>query len=158
MTRAHVETDAMLRRFERNQVIACLGVAALAALVTRFDIALGALGGGLLMAISYRAIKGGVDAIMPAGPGPGPAGQEPAEAGSHDTKARATQARRRAWLVARFVGRYALLALAAYVMLACLHAHPVGLLLGAASPVAAVAAEAVHVLRAWSRPGQSRQS
>ncbi len=133
------EADPMLRRFERNQVIACLVLAALCAVAGRLDVALGVLGGGALMALSYRAIKGGVDAIVLT---------NPAEAGSH-------KRRRRLALLARFVGRYALLALAAYVMLACLHTHPVGLLIGAASPVVAAAAEAVRVLRAPG-PGQSR--
>jgi hypothetical protein len=92
--------------------------------------------------MSYRAIKGGVDAMMPAR-------TACVESGSRT-------ARRRPWLVAKFIGRYALLALAAYVMLVCLRAHPVGLLVGATSPVVAVAIEAVRVARAWSRPGQSR--
>jgi hypothetical protein len=144
MTR-HAETDAMLRRFERNQAVACVAMAALSALAGRFDVALGVIGGGLLMAISYRAIKGGVDVIVPA-----------AAASGGDTHSTRTAARRRAWLAARFLGRYALLALAAYVMLARLHTHPAGLLLGAASPVVAMAVEAVRFVRASSRPGGSR--
>jgi hypothetical protein len=132
----------MLRRFERNQVIATLVMAAIAAAFRRFDLALGVLGGGLLMATSYRAIKGGVEAIAPAG------GEAPAR--------RPGGAKRAAWLVAKLVGRYALLALAAYVMLIFLRAHPVGLLAGAASPVIAVGVEGLRVARAWSRPRQSR--
>jgi len=135
------ETDAMLRRFERNQIVASLAMAALAALVGRFDVALGVIGGGLLMAMSYRAIRGGVDAIVPAGAAP-PSGRR--------------LAKRRVLLAARFLGRYALLALAAYVMLARLRIHPVGLLVGAASPVVAVAVEALRFVRMSSRPGQSR--
>ncbi len=130
------EADPMLRRFERNQVIACLAMAAVSAVAGRLDVALGVVGGGALMAFSYRAIKGGVDAIVLPRDG------------------RSTR-RRRVGVLARFVGRYALLALAAYVMLACLHTHPVGLLIGAASPVVAAAAEAVRVLRT-SPPGQPR--
>jgi hypothetical protein len=135
------ETDPMLRRFERNQVVATLAMAAAAAVVGRFGVAVAIIGGGALMAMSYRAIKGGIDAMMPATTG----GQTALRRG-----------RRRLLLVAKFVGRYALLALAAYVMLVCLSAHPVGLLVGATSPVVAVAIEAVRVARAWSRPGQSR--
>jgi hypothetical protein len=135
------ETDPMLRRFERNQAVATLVMAAIA-VVWRLDVALGVLGGGLLMAISYRAIRGGVDAFVPAGGN----GAAPARSAS----------KRRALLVAQFVGRYALLALVAYVMLVRLHAHPVGLLIGAASSAVAVAAEAVRVVRAWSRPPDSR--
>lgn len=134
------ESDPMLRRFERNQAVATLVMAAITAF-WRFDVALGVIGGGLLMAISYWAIRGGVDAIMLAGG----AGAAPARRAS----------RRRVLLVAQFIGRYALLALGAYVMLVRLHAHPVGLLMGAASSALAVAAEAVRVVRAWSRPPHS---
>ncbi len=136
------ETDPMLRRFERNQPVATLVMAALAAAFGRFDVALGVVGGGLLMAMSYRAVKGGVEAMVPA---------------RHDGSAPSRiGAKRRAVLVAKFVGRYALLALAAYVMLIFLRAHPAGLLIGAASPVVAVALEAVRVARSWSRPRHSR--
>jgi hypothetical protein len=131
------ETDPMLRRFERNQAVATLVMAAIAAALGRFDVALGVIGGGLLMAMSYRAIRGGVEAVVPAG---------------RDDVPRRLGAKRRAWLVAKFIGRYALLALAAYVMLIFLRAHPAGLLAGAASPVVAVAVEALRVARAWSRP------
>ncbi len=142
-----VEADPMLRRYERNQVVVTLVMAAVAAAFRRFDLPLSILGGGLLMAISYRAIKGGVDAIV---------GRR-AEGGTNVTGQVSERrlARRRLILLAKFVGRYALLALAAYVMLVRLHAHPVGLLLGAASPVVAVGLEAVRIVRAWSRPGQS---
>ncbi len=133
------EPDPMLRRFERNQAIATLVMAAVAAAVfRRADVALGVVGGGVLMGISYRAIKGGVEAVVPA------AFQTPGRRGG--------DARRGAWLAAKLVGRYALLALAASVMLIFLRAHPVGLLAGAASPVVAVAVEGLRVARSWSRP------
>lgn len=135
------ETDPMLRRFERNQALATLAMAAIAA-AWRIDVALGVIGGGLLMALSYRAIKGGVQAIV----GKGDAAALPEHGG----------ARRRAVLVAKFVGRYALLALGAYAMLVLLRAHPVGLLAGTTSPVVAVAVEALRVARSWSRPRHSR--
>ncbi len=127
------EPDPMLRRFERNQALATLVMAAVPIPFGRFDVALGVLAGGLLMATSYRAIKGGVEAML------GRGGR-----------------RRPALAAARLVGRYALLVLAAYVMLVCLRAHPVGLLVGAASPVVAVALEALRVARTWSRPGHPR--
>jgi len=132
----------MLRRFERNQAIATVVMAAVAAALRRFDVALGVIGGGLLIAISYRAIKGGVDAMAPVGPEP--------------SARRPASARRAAWLLAKLVGRYALLALGAYVMLTFLRAHPVGLLVGATSPVVAVAVEGLRVARTWLRPRQSR--
>ncbi len=132
------EADPMLRRYERNQAIATLVMAAVAAAAfRRIDVVVGVICGGLLMALSYRAIKAGVEATMP---GTGRQSRRPASA------------MRAAWFGAKLVGRYALLALAAYVMLVLLRAHPVGLLTGAASPVVAVAVEALRVARGWSRP------
>lgn len=121
------ETDPMLRRFERNQVLATLVMAGVAAAFARFDIALAVIAGGLLMAMSYHGIRSGVGTLIGKG------------------------AKRPVLVAAKFAGRYALLALAAYVMLVSLRAHPVGVLAGAASPVVAVAVEAIHVVRAWSR-------
>ncbi len=135
------EADPVLRRYERNQAIATLAMAAIAAAFLRLDVALGVVCGGLLMAFSYRAIRGGVEAIVPA---------------ADRARPGAGGARAAAWLLAKLVGRYALLALAAYVMLTFLRAHPVGLLAGAASPVVAVAVEALRVARSWSRPRDPR--
>jgi hypothetical protein len=162
MTRRPAESDPMLRRFERNQVLAalCLAVAAVA-VSRRLDVLVGVICGAALMAVSYRAIKGGVDLLMP-GTNPaqppnaaaaGPAIEIDAPKGADEGHRRRT----RGWMLAvRFVGRYALLALAAYVMLAYLRAHPVGLLLGVASPVVAMAVEAARFIRRSSRPGHSR--
>jgi hypothetical protein len=44
------------------------------------------------------------------------------------------------------IGRYALLALLAYVMIARLRLHPLGLLAGASSVVAAAGVEALRLL------------
>ena len=61
------------------------------------------------------------------------------------TEARAPA--RRAWrIVLSLAGRYALLGLMAYVMIARLRLHPLGLLAGASSIVAAVTVEAVRLL------------
>ena len=110
------ERDPFLRALERDAVIAC-GCCAAAALVFGAEgprAALGVLGGGGLAAVSYRAIKGAVDAAtLPGG--------------------------RPAALV-KFVTRHAILAIAAYVMLARLRVHPIGLLVGASSLVMAAAA------------------
>ena len=53
---------------------------------------------------------------------------------------------RRPRTVLQLAGRYALLALIAYVMIARLRLHPLGLLAGASSVVAAVTVEAVRLL------------
>ncbi len=60
------ETDPLLRRLERNSLVAC-GVMTLLAGLIRPDnpqVALGVLAGGGLAALSYRGIKGGIDAFL----------------------------------------------------------------------------------------------
>jgi hypothetical protein len=47
--------------------------------------------------------------------------------------------------MAKFIGRYALLAVAAYVMLTRLRLHPVGMLVGVSAPVVAAAVLAVRI-------------
>ena len=88
------------------------------------------LAGGLLIGTSYWSIKSGVsnlgDAIAVRG----------------DENARAP----RGVIAIQLAGRYALLGLMAYVMIVRLRLHPLGLLAGASSIVAAVTVEAVRVL------------
>jgi hypothetical protein len=110
------ERDPFLRALERDAMIAC-GCCAVAALAFGADgprAALGVLGGGGLAAVSYRALKDAVAAAT----GPG----------------------RRVAALVKFLTRYAILAIAAYVMLARLRLHPIGLLVGASSLVLAAAA------------------
>jgi len=126
------ERDPFLRRFERDAIVACVALAS-AALVWPGGgpwLAASVGGGGLLAATSYRFIKGGVDAV-------------------------ATGGARPAALVKYFT-RYGMLALAAYVMLARLRLHPVGLLVGVSSLVAAAALTAARGLRPVSRSGPPR--
>lgn len=132
------DRDPALRRFELDAVIACLVMAVVALVVTaRLDAFLGVLGGGLLIGLSYRSLKGGVDLVVEAagraGDGPGlPVG-------------------RRALLSVKFFTRYALLAVAAYVMLTCLRLHPVGVLAGATSPFLAALMQVARMSRARAR-------
>lgn len=96
--------------------------------------ALGVIGGWLLIEVAYRAIASGIDAMIA-----GLAGADPAS----------DPARRRRRVMAaalKVSGRYALLALLAYVMIARLRLHPVGLMAGASSAVVAVSVEAVRFL------------
>jgi hypothetical protein len=129
-------------------VLACLAMAgvALVAKAGNPDAALGVLGGGALGAFSYWAIKGGVDAAL------GQAVLSPPGGGA--VPATAPGSRRflgaRVLGVAKFIGRYALLAVAAYVMLTRLHLHPVGMLVGVSAPV--VAASVLVVRMAARRP------
>jgi hypothetical protein len=113
----------------------CLAFAGAAIVLSRGRLwpATAVLAGGSLAGISYWMLASGVtgvaDLMMPR------AG-EPA--------GRTSQSR--LGMTAKLAGRYALLGLLAYVMIARLRLHPLGLLVGASSVVAAVAIEAVRFL------------
>jgi len=159
------EADRDLRRFERDAIVACGSMAVVALAVSRgVEAPLGVLAGGLLMAVSYRAVKGGVDALVgrsheardPSGTPGSPQGGEMApgaeagragESGTHP-QAGALSFRRRVIGAVKFFARYALLAVGAYVMLSCFRLHPIGLLAGAVSPFAAALAQVVRMSRA----------
>jgi hypothetical protein len=132
----HAEVDPLLRRLERTATVVCgmMAIAALALGKGDWRPAGGVLGGGVLIAVSYRTIGAGVSGLVDlfARPGePGHAERRPPRIG-------------RTMLLV--TGRYALLALLAYVMIARLRLHPVGLLAGASSVVAAAAIEAGRLL------------
>ncbi len=122
-----MESDRLLRRVEYTAIALC-GAMAIAALIAARGSpgpAVGVLGGGLLVGTSYWLLKTGVSTIV-------------ADAG--------TSVRERWWRsVLSLAGRYALLGLMAYVMIARLRLHPLGLLAGASSIVAAVTVEAVRL-------------
>ena len=127
----------MLRRIEWTAMAVCLAMAGLAFALThgRWSAALAVLAGGVLAGVSYRMIVASAGALARAiAPGSiagsGGAGEPPS----------------RALAVLKLAGRYALLALLAYVMIARLRLHPLGLLAGASSVVAAVSIEAVRFL------------
>jgi hypothetical protein len=132
-------------------------MAAIALIVERGrpDGAAGVLAGGTLAAISYLAIRGGVDVVLAmaskaavrVGTGGTPEGGDGPGAGFALTPGR------RAWLALKFIGRYALLAVGAYVMLACFRVHPVGLLAGATAPFVAAAVQLMRSSRASSGGG-----
>ena len=133
------DADPLLRRPERNALAACLLMAVAALVLARGEprAALGVLGGGLLVAVSYRSIGAGVGGLVDLLAGP----SRPGEGGSPGAVPRAPRAGRTVLLMA---ARYALLALLAYAMIARLRLHPIGLLAGASSVVAAAAFEAVR--------------
>ena len=125
------ETDPALRRIERYSLMACAALAVAAGMMTRrLDAPLGVAGGGALVAISYRGIKAGISAMAGAG--------------------RAGSARPVAVGLVKFFTRYAILAIAAYVIMARWRLPPVAVFAGASSLVIAVMIEA---LRALSQPG-----
>ena len=131
------EKDPALRRIERGALAWC-GMLALGALVWRGgtpDVALGVLGGGVLVGVSYWAIKASVTRLT------GALAQRAAAEPGPRAGPRLTLA------LAVFVLRYALLGLLAYVMIARLRLHPLGLIVGVSSVVAAVAFEAARIVR-----------
>ena len=125
-------TDALLRRIEITAVVICIVFALLALVVAdgRARAAAAVLAGGALVAVSYYTIKSAADVIVAAISG-----------------GEAARTRRRfVWTVAKIALRYALLAFLAYVMISRLRLHPLGLLAGASSVVAAVSVEALRLL------------
>ena len=142
-------TDAMLARLERRAMVFCLVAVVGALLVTRGDwrFSLAVLAGGGLMWLSYRTIRGSIEGLAALATGSAP----PADAGGPaDGERRGRAAARH---VARFVGRYALLGFLAYVSMSRLRLHPVGLIVGVTSAVAAAFVEAAGALTGASRPG-----
>jgi hypothetical protein len=123
-----VASEPIVTRVRRDSVIFCLAAAAGGWALAGRPAALGVLGGGLLAAISFYSLGGGVAAIVAAASG--------------DSPARPTMVRG----FAKLVVRYALLGFLAYVMIARLRLHPIGLLVGASSVVAAAFVEAVRLL------------
>jgi hypothetical protein len=123
-----VESDRLLRRVERTSVVLCGAIAVAALIASRGSpgAAVGVLAGGLLVGTSYVLLKAGVSNVSAATAGAAP---------------RAARWR----TVLSLAGRYALLAAMAYVMIARLRLHPLGLLAGASSIVAAVTVEAVRL-------------
>jgi hypothetical protein len=118
------EPDPALRRIERDSVIACAALAVTAGIITRgVEAPLGVLGGGALVAISYRGIKAGISTVAESEGG----GSRPVAIG-----------------LVKFFTRYAILALAAYVIMARFRLAPVAVFAGASSLVIAVTVEALR--------------
>jgi hypothetical protein len=122
-----VPTDPLVRRIVRTAVVICLLFTAIAWVWWGMAMAIGVLGGGLLIAISLFTIGGGVSAIVAAASGRSPGRQS------------------LAITLLKVIFRYALLGFLAYVMIARLRLHPLGLLVGATSITAAVFVEAVRL-------------
>lgn len=138
------DVDPVLRRIERVAIGFCLAMAAIALAIGGGDpaLAIGVLGGGLIVGVSYWAIRtsisGLVDALAPSG-------------GCREGDAPRPKPRPLA-IVARLTARYALLALLAYVMIARLRLHPIGLVIGASAVVVATTFEAMRMLAGPRRP------
>ncbi len=144
-----MQVDTILKRVERTAVVLCVLMAIVALVITggRPGSAFAVLAGGLLVSISYRMILIGAGVLAgPAGAASNGGGTvaDPAVAGAPQTS---TSHRRGPVLTAaKVAGRYALLTVLAYVMIARLRLPPLGLLAGASSIVAAVSLEALRYL------------
>lgn len=141
--------ELALGRLERTAVLASAVMAASAFLVLGLPGAAGVVAGAILAALNYLAVKGLVGVVVARSAVRAP--------GDGDGAQGAATPRRRRYGVAAgvfFALRYALLAIGAYVMLARLHLHPLGVIAGASAPVAAVAIEAIRMLPAASRTGR----
>ena len=121
-------SDLFLDTLERRAVLCCAAFAVIALAVTRgWRAPAGVVGGGILIGVSFLAIRSSIEQIAP--------------------RRGEIRAGAPAGAVVKMAGRYALLAILAYVMIARLRLHPVALLLGASSVVAAAALEAGRLLR-----------
>ena len=127
--------NGMLPRLERRAIWLTLGAAAVALVAPQAGppIAAGIFGGALIVAVSYWAIKRGVDGIAAA------------------LTAGATPRARTVGALIMLVLRYALLALIAYVMISRLRLSPLGLFLGASVIPAAVLIEVLASLKSHGK-------
>ena len=116
-----------MTRIVRTAALVCLLFTVVAWLGWGWRMAAGVLGGGLLIAISLYTIGGGVAAIVAAASGESASPQK------------------LAITLLKVVVRYALLGFLAYVMIARLRLHPLGLVVGATSITAAVFVEALRL-------------
>ena len=103
-----------------------MAVIALAVRPDRPQIALGVLGGGVLVGLALWSISGMVTQLLVVGEN----GKNPRIS--------------RAFVLVKFFTRHAILALAAYGMMTRLELHPIGLLIGVSAPAAAAALEAAR--------------
>jgi hypothetical protein len=139
------EADPIVRRLQAGGLIWCLAVTGLALAIwpKRPEIAAGVVAGGALAGVSFLAIKSSIDAVLGLMPQPGGvAGVE----GAGEALTPHDRRRVAAGALAKMTGRYALLAVLAYVMIARLRLHPIGLVAGASSLVVAATFEAARWL------------
>lgn len=141
------DPDPLLRRLERTGLAWCLATAGIALFVRggQPDVTLGVLGGGVLMGLSYWAIRSSVTALV-ALVAAAPGGTAPTSDGTQTLPANGNSTvPKRGRLLVQLVGRYALLGLLAYGMIARLRLHPVGLVLGVSSLFVAAVLEVVRL-------------
>jgi hypothetical protein len=123
----------MNERLAWTTAASCAAIAVLFAIWKR-DLAgpLGVIGGGLLIGLSWWAIRGAVDGLIRV--------RSEGETGRKTT----------GFSLVKFFTRHAIVALAAYGMMVRLHVDPMGLLAGVSSLGVALAVEVLRDLR-WRR-------
>lgn len=124
--------DDLLVRLQRNACIACAAFASIAAAVSGMRAAGAVIGGGVLAGVSFLLIKGAIFDLTAFADSREPGPRPNASFG-----------------VVKLTSRYALLAFLAYVMIARLRLHPIGLFVGASSFVAVAAVEVVRLF--WNK-------
>ncbi|HEY7791136.1 MAG TPA: hypothetical protein VIC33_11515 [Vicinamibacterales bacterium] len=129
-----MDADPWLRRLELQALAICLAMAALGLAIGGVSGALSVIAGGLLIGIVYESVKGATDRAFRRG-------QDRPDRGWRD-----------GWRLVKFFTRYAILAVAAYVILVRLRLHVTGVLLGASSFVLALFVEAARVLAGRGKP------
>ena len=123
----------MIARIGRDMAMACVVMALLAAVWFRnLSAPLGVIGGGLLIGLSFWAIRGSIEAFVGVRSG-------------GETSRKSAR-----FHLVKFFTRHVMLALAAYGMMVRLQLDPVAMLVGVTSLGVAVAVEAVRSLR-WRR-------
>ena len=123
----------MIARIARDMVLACLAIALVFFFFKRTAAApLGVLGGGVLIGLSFWAIRSTVDTLI-------------SLRSSDETGRKST-----GFALVKFFTRHGIVALAAYGMMVRLHVDPLGVLLGVTSLGIAVGVEALRDLR-WRR-------
>jgi ATP synthase I subunit len=123
-----VSAVEFLARLKRETMIAVAVLATITLVLrpTQPRIALGVLGGGVLVGLSYWGVRGVGDVVAEVG--------KPSE----------NRGDLRRWALVKFFTRHAILALAAYGMMARLQLHPLGLLIGVSAPAVAAAFEVLR--------------
>lgn len=124
-----MNAEQTLGRIARNAVVISAVFTAGALMLGGLNAAVGVVGGAALTLMSFLMLKRGTARLADPGAAPVPKGR----------------------VAALVVLRYALLGFAAYVMIARLRLHPLGLLVGASSIVTAIVVEAAGVMSGYRR-------
>ena len=133
----------MIARVARDTAIACAAIALIYASWTgSIAAAIAVLGGGVLIGISFWAIRATVDDMT--------LRNSLSRRSREAAKADETGPKTAGFALVKFFTRHGIVALAAYGMMVRLHLDPLGLLAGVSSLGVAVGVEALRDLR-WRR-------